>query len=923
MNPVMKTFLLSAMLFTVTLSGMTQSWDVKFSGAYMRSISFPDSSTGYIAGDNGKIYKTIDAGNNWTEQVSNTPNTLESVCFTSSNIGYVAGNNKIILKTTDGGQTWVTQTSSSSGCFNSLVFPSTSVGYAVGEQGVICKTNDHGVTWNPQTSGTTKFLLSVYFLDVSNGYAAGEAGTILKTNNGGITWTPQTSGTTQDLRSVFFVSPSTGWVVGGNGLILKTVNSGLTWVQQTSGFSDVVHSVFFTSPSVGYVLGNSAVLKTTDAGATWTNQSVYTPGYSLTGTSGCFAFPSSATGFVICGSALLKTTNAGTNWNDNGMLYTYYSVAFADPLTGYCTGENGMIRKTINGGNSWTKLPTTDPYVLNHICCIGPDICYVVGNNGRILKTINGGTTWTEQVSGTTTSLNSVYFVSSTTGYIAAMDGSIYSTINGTYWIRQHPSVPTPPLLSVFFIDAYTGYVCGLSGTILKTTDGGTTWNFLNTGVSADFENIFFTDQNTGYACSSGNGGMVVKTTNGGSTWVIQTNGGLGSPNTLFFTDSLIGYMAGYDGAIHMTPDGGVTWTGMYSDSTNFLNSVFFMNSTNGWAVGSFGTLLKLHCNSVPSPAQGITGDHTICQGQSNVTYTTPVIAGADSYVWSLPPGATGASSTHSIAVNFGTSASPGNITVSGNNSCGAGPSSSLAITIGPLPANAGAISGATTVCQGPESSEYSVPLIENATSYTWTLPAGVTGSSSTNSILVHFSQSAITGNITASGHDSCGDGAASALHILVIPQPATPLITFNGTTLHSSSLYGNQWYNQTGLLLHATDPDYTPVVLGDYYSIVTLSNCSSDTSNVISVTSFGTGQIDPVKSIQVYPNPATDEITFEFTGNRGIMDFEIYNSTGQSVAQGHLLEKTAVQTNRYHPGLYLIRFRNARTAGYKTFIKE
>ena len=1090
----MKTFLLFAILLTVTLSGISQSWNMIFSGDYMRSISFPDASTGYIVGENGKIFKTIDASNNWTEQISNTPNTLNSVCFTNANIGYVAGYKKIILKTIDGGQTWVTQTSSSSGSFNSIVFPSASVGYTVGDWGVIYKTNDNGVTWNSQTSGTTKILFSVYFIDVNNGYAVGETGTILKTTNGGGTWAPQTSGTTQNLRSVFFVSSSTGWAVGGNGLILKTVNSGVNWYQQTSGFGSIVHSVYFTSPTVGYVLGWMGVLKTIDAGVTWTNQSIYTPSSSTTGTSGSFFFTNSNTGYIVCGNALLKTTNSGTNWNDNGLLYTYNSVAFADSSIGYCVGEYGMIRKTINGGNSWTKLSTTNTNVLNHICCTGPGICYTVGTNGTILKTINSGTTWLPQTSGTTVSLNSAYFLNSTTGYIVGSDGKILKTTNGSTWTPQVSGV-TNYLLSVFFIDANIGYISGSFGKILKTTNGGTTWNVLNSGVTQDIENIFFIAQDTGYASQKVNGGIVLKTTNGGSTWIIQTNGGLGAPEGLVFTDASIGYLVGSGGAIHRTLNNGVTWVDMVSGATKDLNSVFFINSTKGWSIGDYGTFVKFHCNTLPSPAQGISGDNTICQGQSYVIYTTPVISNADSYVWSLPSGATGGGSTNIITVNYGTSAVSGNITVSGHNSCGSGASSSLAIVVSPLPANAGTITGPTTVCQGQNSVTYTVPVIANATSYIWSLPVGATGNSSTNSIIVNYGSTALSGNITVKGHDSCGDGglstlavtvnsiplnagpisgpatvcqgqnsvvytvpvianatsyiwtlptgatgnsstnsitvsygssavsgnisvyghsscgdggvsvlaitvnplpanagaisgpstvcqgqnsvnysvpvianatlyiwtlpvgasgssstnsilvnfslsavsgsvtvkgnntcgdgAISTLPITVHAKPATPVITFDGTVLHSNVSNGNQWYNQNGLINGATGQNYTPVINGDYYVIVTTNGCSSDPSNSINVVTIGIEQIDLNRSIKIYPNPATDEIIFELAGNKGILDFEIFNSIGQFVSQGHLLEKISVQTTNFNPGVYLIRFKNVGFVGFKTFIKE
>jgi len=89
----------------------------------------------------------------------------------------------------------------------------------------------------------------------------------------------------------------------------------------------------------------------------------------------------------------------------------------------------------------------------------------------------------------------------------------------------------------------------------------------------------------------------------------------------------------------------------------------------------------------LPSASEAITGLTTVCQGQSSVTYTVPVITNATSYIWTLPTGASGTSNTNSITVNFGTSALSGAVTVKGTNSCGNGTASSLAVTVNPLPA--------------------------------------------------------------------------------------------------------------------------------------------------------------------------------------------------------------------------------------------
>jgi len=75
-----------------------------------------------------------------------------------------------------------------------------------------------------------------------------------------------------------------------------------------------------------------------------------------------------------------------------------------------------------------------------------------------------------------------------------------------------------------------------------------------------------------------------------------------------------------------------------------------------------------------------ISGSSSVCQGQSEVTYSVPEIDNASAYTW------TGTSTTNSITVNYGISAVSGNITVKGNNACGDGIHSSLEIKVNPIP---------------------------------------------------------------------------------------------------------------------------------------------------------------------------------------------------------------------------------------------
>jgi len=99
-----------------------------------------------------------------------------------------------------------------------------------------------------------------------------------------------------------------------------------------------------------------------------------------------------------------------------------------------------------------------------------------------------------------------------------------------------------------------------------------------------------------------------------------------------------------------------------------------------------------------------------------------------------------------------------------------------LLTLINSLPAVAGAVTGMTAVCQGQLSVTYTVPQIARATTYTWTLPNGATGTSSTNSITVDYGNSAASGTITVVGTNQYGDGVPSMLAITVNPLPSASI---------------------------------------------------------------------------------------------------------------------------------------------------
>jgi hypothetical protein len=92
---------------------------------------------------------------------------------------------------------------------------------------------------------------------------------------------------------------------------------------------------------------------------------------------------------------------------------------------------------------------------------------------------------------------------------------------------------------------------------------------------------------------------------------------------------------------------------------------------TNACGSGSTRSLTIIGAPGTPSP---ITGPVNVCPGATNITYAVNTVAGASSYFWTVPAGATIVSGqgTKSITVNWGlTAASNQTITVRASNACG------------------------------------------------------------------------------------------------------------------------------------------------------------------------------------------------------------------------------------------------------------
>ncbi len=229
----------------------------------------------------------------------------------------------------------------------------------------------------------------------------------------------------------------------------------------------------------------------------------------------------------------------------------------------------------------------------------------------------------------------------------------------------------------------------------------------------------------------------------------------LGADNSICPGDSVV-----LDGGNYMTTYEwkklvGSTWTTVGS------NQYFTVHDSGSYACivnGDFCTLRDtIHMDIYEAGTVSLGPDQIICQGTS----ATLDAGRYQSYLWS------NGSTSRWLTTNI-----PGTywVRIINNNGCEAW--DTLELSIDSLPINSQAIVGPGTVCQGATGVLYTIPPMQHATSYVWTLPPDATGSSTTNSISLDFSAVAVNGVLKVRGHNTCGDSPDTMLTIVLNPTP-------------------------------------------------------------------------------------------------------------------------------------------------------
>lgn len=227
----------------------------------------------------------------------------------------------------------------------------------------------------------------------------------------------------------------------------------------------------------------------------------------------------------------------------------------------------------------------------------------------------------------------------------------------------------------------------------------------------------------------------------------------------------------------------GITFNPASTTNSQTIDISSTVNSTYGIrvsAVNACGTSLHRTVSirrSVSTPA-AITGNTVAC-GNGTYAYSINPVVGAETYTWTGPSqsqinGGSSTLTTASTSVNIELhhSFTTGTVSVTANVACFTSPAKNLSISSS-TPALT-TITGSGIGCPGGTLT-YTVPAVNGAASYSWTLPNNVTGSSSTNSINATFNTGFTSSNICVRANSVCGVQSAPRCKAVAPGVPAQP----------------------------------------------------------------------------------------------------------------------------------------------------
>ncbi|MDR2056993.1 MAG: T9SS type A sorting domain-containing protein [Dysgonamonadaceae bacterium] len=175
---------------------------------------------------------------------------------------------------------------------------------------------------------------------------------------------------------------------------------------------------------------------------------------------------------------IAKSVDGAISWNitvmdDVSVLFT--DIVFCDENTGFVCGENGMLLKTTDEGETWEQKTTNTSRNINAVAYSDINSLWAVGNGGLILHSTDEGENWQTIEWNITENLNDIAFKNDI-GYITGSNGLLYETQDkGANWTKKE--IEEPYSLTDICIADENAHILGEYG--IGIYSGDDDWNFI------------------------------------------------------------------------------------------------------------------------------------------------------------------------------------------------------------------------------------------------------------------------------------------------------------------------------------------------------------------------------------------------------------------------------------------------------------
>ncbi|MBL0139275.1 MAG: DNRLRE domain-containing protein [Bacteroidetes bacterium] len=220
------------------------------------------------------------------------------------------------------------------------------------------------------------------------------------------------------------------------------------------------------------------------------------------------------------------------------------------------------------------------------------------------------------------------------------------------------------------------------------------------------------------------------------------------------------------------------------ASAINLLPGIYTVTVTDANGCSRTDQITIGNSGGVPASPGAISGPAGVCRNQVNQVFCVPPVPGATSYLWTLPGGLTGTSTSNCITLSTSNTYAGGFICVRAINSCGISLATCMNLPVltvkPPVPSS---IIGNTTIC-GPGTYTFSTSVVANATVYNWSVTGSgvsIASGQGTNSITVSVPAGFGQGTVSVNAGNCVGNSGSRGIYITGVPSNSLPI---NGPTV-------------------------------------------------------------------------------------------------------------------------------------------